>query len=203
MRPFAGPATPLNRPESCKGEQASCEGNAPRDEPNRRRSPASGLAGWVWAWVRAGGNRERVVYQLVTQTIVRTPSSAALKVLATVGSGEHGGDFLFPGGRPGRPLSNGAMLELVKEMDWADEKGNRITPHGFRSTLRTWAAECTDFPDNLVKASLGQTVGTKVDAAYQRGDMFEKRKRLMADWADFCARAPAGGKVLSMANARR
>jgi integrase len=130
-------------------------------------------------------------------------SSAALKVLAKMGSRENGGEFVFPGGRPGQPLSNGAMLELVKEMDWADEKGNRITPHGFRSTLRTWGAECTDFPDDLVKASLGQTVGTKVDAAYQRGDMFEKRKRLMADWADFCARAPAGGKVLSMANARR
>jgi integrase len=130
-------------------------------------------------------------------------SSAALKVLATLSSDEHGGDFLFPGGRPGQPLSNGAMLELSKEMDWADEKGNRITPHGFRSTLRTWAAECTDFPDNLVKASLGQTVGTKVDAAYQRGDMFEKRKRLMADWADFCARAPAGGKVVSIASAGR
>jgi integrase len=130
-------------------------------------------------------------------------SSAALKVLAAIGSGEHGGDFLFPGGRPRQPLSNGAMLELVKEMDWADEKGNRITPHGFRSTLRTWAAECTDFPDNLVKASLGQTVGTKVDAAYQRGDMFEKRKRLTAAWAEFCDKAPAGSKVVSIARGRR
>jgi integrase len=130
-------------------------------------------------------------------------SSAALKVLAKMGSRENGGEFVFPGGRPGQPLSNGAMLELVKEMDWADEKGNRITPHGFRSTLRTWGAECTDFPDDLVKASLGQTVGTKVDAAYQRGDLFEKRKRLMAAWAEFCDKAPAGSRVVSIASGRR
>jgi integrase len=130
-------------------------------------------------------------------------SAAALKVLATVDSRERGGDFIFPGGRPGQPLSNGAMLELLKEMDWKDEKGNRITTHGFRATLRTWAAECRDFPDALVKAALGRTVGTKVDAAYQRGDFFEKRKRLMAAWADFCTRAPAGNKVVSISSGRR
>jgi integrase len=130
-------------------------------------------------------------------------STAALKVLATMKAHSNGGEYVFPGDRPGQPLSNGAMLELLKEMNWTDEKGDRITTHGFRSTLRTWAAERTNFPDDLVRAALGQTVGTKVDAAYQRGDLFEKRKRLMATWADFCTKAPAGGKVLSMANARR
>jgi integrase len=120
-------------------------------------------------------------------------STAALTVLrVTMRSGKDGGEFIFAGGRPGHPLSNGAMLELVKEMDWVDERGDRITPHGFRSSLRTWAAECTSFPEDLVKAALGQTVGSKVDAAYQRGDLFEKRKRLMAAWAEFCAKGPAG-----------
>jgi integrase len=130
-------------------------------------------------------------------------STSALKVLATMGSGEGGGEFVFPGDRPGRPLSNGAMLELVKEMNWTDEKGSRITPHGFRSTFRTWGAECTSFPDELVKAALGQTVGSKVDAAYQRGDLFEKRKQLMAAWADFCTKPPPRGKVVSIAGSRR
>jgi integrase len=130
-------------------------------------------------------------------------STSALKVLATMGSGEGRGEFVFPGDRPGRPLSNGAMLELVKEMNWTDEKGNRITPHGFRSTFRTWGAECTNFPDELVKAALGQTVGFKVDAAYQRGDLFEKRKRLMAAWADFCTKPSPRGKVVSIVGSRR
>jgi integrase len=129
-------------------------------------------------------------------------TSAALKLLATMGGGEDGREFVFPGDRPGRPLSNGAMLELVKEMNWTDEKGSRITPHGFRSTLRTWAAECTNFPDELVKAALGQTVGSKVDAAYQHGDFFEKRKRFMAAWADFCAKAPPIGEVIPLARRR-
>jgi integrase len=130
-------------------------------------------------------------------------STAALKVLATMKAHSNGGEYVFPGDRPGQPLSNGAMLELLKEMGWTDEKGDRITTHGFRSTLRTWAAECTNFPDELVKAALGQTVGSKVDAAYQRGDLFEKRKRLMAAWADFCTKAPAGSKVVSIASGPR
>jgi integrase len=122
-------------------------------------------------------------------------SSAALKVLTRMGGGADRREFVFSAGRAGQPLSNGAMLELVKEMNWVDEKGNRITPHGFRSTFRTWGAECTNFPDDLVKAALGQTVGNKVDAAYQRGDLFEKRKRLMGVWAEFCTKAPADTKV--------
>jgi integrase len=94
------------------------------------------------------------------------------------------------------------MLELVKEMGWVDEKEGRITPHGFRSTLRTWAAEQTSFTDELVKAALGQTVGSKVDAAYQRGDLFEKRKRLMDAWGEYCARSSIPGKVVSIPRAR-
>jgi integrase len=118
-------------------------------------------------------------------------SPAALNVIATLmETREDGQDFVFVGGRPDQPLSNGAMLELVKEMGWTDEKGDRITPHGFRSTFRTWGEECTDFPADLLKACLGQTVGTKVDWAYQRGELFEKRKRVMAAWAEFCGVVP-------------
>jgi integrase len=124
-------------------------------------------------------------------------SDAALKVLAKMGNGESDGEFVFPGDKPRRSLSNWAMLELVKEMEgWVDEKGEKITPHGFRATLRTWAAERTGFQADLVRAALGQTVGNKVDEAYQRGELFEKRQRLMDTWADYCASVSIAGNVV-------
>ena len=83
-----------------------------------------------------------------------------------------------------RPLSNMAMLELVRGM----RKG--LTVHGFRSTFRDWAAEQTAYPHELCEIALAHTVGNKVEAAYRRGDMMEKRRRLMEDWANYCAREP-------------
>ena len=58
-------------------------------------------------------------------------------------------------------------------------------PHGFRSTFRDWAAECTDYPREVAEMALAHTIGDKVEAAYRRGDLFEKRKQLMQDWADY------------------
>ena len=88
------------------------------------------------------------------------------------------GGHVFPGGRAGRPLSNMAMLELLR--------GMRATVHGFRSSFRDWAAERTAHPNHVVEAALAHTIGNKVEAAYRRGDLFEKRSRLMADWARYC-----------------
>jgi integrase len=65
-----------------------------------------------------------------------------------------------------------------------------LTVHGFRSAFRDWAAESTDYQREVVEAALAHTIGSKVEAAYRRGDLFEKRRLLMADWAAFCA-APA------------
>lgn len=86
----------------------------------------------------------------------------------------------------GMPLSGMAMLALLRRMKRGD-----ITPHGFRSTFRDWAGETTAHPGDVVEMALAHAVSNKVEAAYRRGDMFEKRRKLMADWAEFCGRAPA------------
>ena len=90
-------------------------------------------------------------------------------------------DYVFPGGKAGKPLSNMAMTEVLRRMG-----RNDITVHGFRSTFRDWAAERTNFPSEVVEMALAHTVGNKVEAAYRRGDLFEKRRRLMAEWASYC-----------------
>ena len=95
------------------------------------------------------------------------------------------GDYVFLGATKDRPLSNMAMLELVRGM----REG--LTVHGFRSTFRDWAAEQTAYPHELCEIALAHTVGNKVEAAYRRGDMMEKRRRLMADWAKYCEQTPA------------
>jgi integrase len=82
----------------------------------------------------------------------------------------------------GEPLSNMALLATLKRMDRTD-----LTAHGFRSTFRDWAAETTAYPDAVVEMALAHAIGNAVEAAYRRGDLFEKRKRLMADWASYCA----------------
>jgi integrase len=101
--------------------------------------------------------------------------------------------FAFPGGNPGKPLSNMALLMLLRRMGRDD-----LTAHGFRSTFRTWAAERTNFPREVIEAALAHTIGSKVEAAYQRGDLFDKRRRLMEAWAQFCCSAAPAGQVIPM-----
>ena len=104
--------------------------------------------------------------------------------------------YIFPGGRDGRPLSNMAFLQLLKRMGRGD-----LTAHGFRSTFRDWAAERTAYPNEVAEMALAHTIGDKVEAAYRRGDLFEKRRRLMNDWADFCSIVPVEddtGKVVTL-----
>jgi integrase len=90
-------------------------------------------------------------------------------------------DFVFPGGRKSKPLSNMAMLALLKRIG-----RNDLTTHGFRSTFRDWAAERTTFPREVVEMALAHTIENKVEAAYRRGDLFQKRRQLMEAWARFC-----------------
>lgn len=68
-----------------------------------------------------------------------------------------------------------------------------LTPHGFRSTSRTWAAERAAFPHEVAEVALAHTQGSKIVAAYQRGDLLDKRTRLMEAWAAFCESGCAGG----------
>lgn len=103
--------------------------------------------------------------------------------------------WIFDGLKSGRPLSNTAMLMLLRRM-----KRDDITVHGFRSTFRDWAAEQTNFPREVAELCLAHVSGDKVEQAYQRGDLFEKRRQLMAAWARYCATvlAKVGNPVVKM-----
>src|SRR6185369_14593212 len=90
------------------------------------------------------------------------------------------GSYVFPGQKSGRPLSNMAMISVLKELNrteageprWVDPKSGRpITPHGLRATFRTWGEE-VDFPRDLLEESLGHQIGTAVERAYRRTDSF-------------------------------
>ena len=87
--------------------------------------------------------------------------------------------FVFPGAWLDRGLSNAAMDKLLKDM------GFDATPHGFRTTFREWAGDMTDHPREVAEAALNHAVGDAVERAYRRGDALEKRRKLMADWADY------------------
>jgi integrase len=89
--------------------------------------------------------------------------------------------FVFPGAKFGRPLSNMAFLMLLRRMERAD-----LTAHGFRSSFRDWCAERTNFPSEVAEMALAHTVSDKTVAAYNRSDLFDRRRRLMAEWATFC-----------------
>lgn len=105
--------------------------------------------------------------------------------------------YVFPGTKSGKPLSNMALEMLLRRMNprtdhaparWRDRtSGSPITPHGFRSTFKDWASEATDYADELSEAALAHTISNKTKAAYKRGDQLERRRHLMADWAEFCA----------------
>jgi integrase len=114
------------------------------------------------------------------------------------------GEFVFAGLKTGKPLSNMAMLSLLKDMNrdesgeprWVDPKSSRpITPHGLRATFRTWG-EDAGFPRDLLEESLGHQVGTAVERAYRRTDSFDRRRAIMQAWAKFCNGKRARNVVL-------
>jgi integrase len=98
---------------------------------------------------------------------------------------------LFPGARRALPMSSMVMLMLLRRMKRTD-----LTAHGFRSTFSDWAAERTAFPREVVEMALTHAIGNKVEAAYRRGDLFEKRRKLMKVWAEFCQAPTAPGNVV-------
>lgn len=102
-----------------------------------------------------------------------------------------GGEFVFPGLKPDKPLSNMAMLALLKRMERGD-----LTVHGFRSTFRDWAAEQTAYPHEMAEMALAHTIDNKTEAAYRRGDLFKKRIRMMNDWQRHCETVAIKADVL-------
>jgi integrase len=107
-------------------------------------------------------------------------------------------DYVFPGEKADDPLSDMALTLVIRRMNearkkagllpWVDPKqdNREVVPHGFRSTFRDWVAEKTNFQSEIAEAALAHVKGDKVEGAYQRGTMFEKRRRLMEAWARYC-----------------
>ena len=112
-------------------------------------------------------------------------SDAALAVLDEL---PHmpGHPYVFRGARYGRPLSNMALLQLMRHLGYgaAGARGPCV-PHGFRSSFRDWSGEVSSFPRDVAEMALAHVVENKVEAAYRRGDLFAKRRQMMQAWADY------------------
>jgi integrase len=117
-------------------------------------------------------------------------SDAAIAVLTHVYE-TRTGDYIFHDDGSNGPLSNMGMLMLLRRMSRSN-----LTTHGFRSSFRVWCAECTSFPREQAEAALAHAIGDKTEAAYQRGDLFEKRRKLMQAWGAYCSKPPAEGKTV-------
>ena len=119
-------------------------------------------------------------------------SSLALKLLERL-EAQREGDYVFPGWTiPDKPLTGAACLTLLDDMGHAD-----LTTHGFRSSFRDWAAEQTNFPREIAEAALGHVLSNKTEAAYQRGDLLDRRGLLMQAWAQYCTKQQSA-KVISL-----
>lgn len=104
-------------------------------------------------------------------------------------------DLVFPAPR-GKELSDMTLSAVTRRM------GDKAVPHGFRSTFRDWAAERTAYPGEMAEMALAHAIGDKVEAAYRRGDLFEKRRRMMDDWAAFLDRVDRPAEVVDLGERR-
>ncbi len=107
-------------------------------------------------------------------------SPRALQVLAEARELADGSGLVFPSPR-GKTLSDMTLSKLVREL------GIQAVPHGFRSSFRDWAAECSDAPREVCELALAHVNSDRVEAAYRRSDLFERRRQLMDDWSDYTA----------------
>ena len=132
------------------------------------------LSGRTW---RIPGDRTK------TGAEHRVPlSDAALAVLRSFRSGSGDDALVFPGNRPGQPIAPASMLRAFTR-----ETGTDATVHGLRSAFRTWASERTDATRDIAEMCLGHAVGSDVERSYARSDLFDRRRRLMDQWAEFVA----------------
>jgi len=98
-------------------------------------------------------------------------------------------EYVFPSPRTGRPLSDSALTKVLRDL------GLNVTAHGFRSSFRDWCAETTRYPREVAEAALAHTISNKTEAAYLRGDLFDKRRQLMKAWSTYYATPPAAGEA--------
>lgn len=120
-------------------------------------------------------------------------SDRSLEIVRQMGEDFGTRGYVFPGQKPGKPLSGMAFAMMLRRMERDD-----ITAHGFRSTFRDWAAEQTAYTREVAEMALAHTIPDRTEAAYRRGDLFEKRRRLMADWAEFTKLGGTRGNVVAM-----
>ena len=125
----------------------------------------------------------------------RVPLTAAVLAVLKAMEAIRQSDYVFPGIGGGR-LGINSLHFLLSTM------GEGVSVHGFRSTFRDWAAERTNFPRELAEKALAHTVGDETERAYQRGDLLEKRRKLMEAWAEFCGSPAASGRVVSIVGRR-
>lgn len=118
----------------------------------------------------------------------RVPLSGAAIALLAALPHMAGTDLVFASSK-GTPLSDMTLTALLRRME------AKATAHGFRSTFRDWASELTDYPHDVCEMALAHTVESKVEAAYRRGDLFERRKAMMTDWAAFCAKTESAAII--------
>jgi integrase len=125
----------------------------------------------------------------------RVPLSGAALEITKVMAGSRSSDYVFPGLVPGRPLSHTALEHVMRRMG----RDGIITVHGFRSSFADWASERTSYPADAIELALAHAVGDAVVTAYRRSDLFDRRRRLMDDWAAFCDAPPiADGEVVAL-----
>jgi integrase len=127
----------------------------------------------------------------------RVPLSDAARAILEQMQAMRQDDSIFSGGRAGQSISNMAMAMTLRRMGRGD-----LTVHGFRSSFRDWTAERTGFPNEVAEMALAHVVSDKVEAAYRRGDLFQKRRQLMDAWARFCAAPAVAGQVVTLTAAR-
>jgi len=128
----------------------------------------------------------------------RVPLSPRALKIATDLYATRNGVFVFSGDKPGGPLSVMALAMTLRRM-----KIKGATVHGFRSAFRDWAAERTNVPNEVCEAALAHTIENKTEAAYRRTDLFEKRRKLMQTWAQFCMMPASGATVVPLPRSQR
>jgi integrase len=138
---------------------------------------------WIVPGVRMKNNKEH-----------RVPlSPQAVEIIESMAQIQQGA-YVFPGDRPEAPLSQDALHRTLRKL----KQG--FTVHGFRSTFRDWVGETTPFPSDVAEAALAHVVKSRVQAAYQRGDLLDKRRQLMEAWGDYCTRPRMNAKVVPLTN---
>ena len=160
----------------------------------------SEVTGAIWAevdmkaklWTVPGSRMKAGVEHRVPLTAAALAILAGLHTADTLPS-----DPVFPGGRRGAGLSNMAMTTVLRRMNRGD-----LTVHGFRSSFRDWAAETNPAPREVAEAALAHTLRDKVEAAYRRGDLLERRAKLMEEWDAYLARSESVGAIVQIGGRR-